>query len=169
MGYKAFFTVLLFTCFQNKAIGNSYSLYLVTEGSAQKISGKERLTSCNKIRAKQISTLLANSKLVTAYSSTSQAAMFTISTITKPLQIKTKHFSSSYPETLALQLKQQQDNAVIISNVKTISLLSSILLDKAYTGISPQLFNAIPNRLYQFSYIDGALLFTEFTLPITCH
>ena len=157
-----FFITLLFCSFSSTA--NNYSIYLVRH--AEKVSNEKdpQLTRCGISRAKQLASILSETKITQVYSTHYQRTMQTASPLAQQQKIAIKNYNPRYLEQFSLELQQKKTNTLVVGHSNTTPRLVKLLTKQDIAPLSEQEYQ----QLYQVQYIDEHVVLTILKQPKTC-
>jgi len=142
----------------------SFSIFLVRHAEKQTGEKNPSLTTCGLFRAKQLATLLSQSKVSSVYSTSYQRTMQTAQPLAKLNNVPVKNYNPKHLEQLALQLTQQKETVLIVGHSNTTPLLTELLIDRKVTPLTEEDYQF----LYQVQFIGEQKNLTVFKQPLNC-
>jgi phosphohistidine phosphatase SixA len=143
---------------------SQFTLYLTRHAEKQTIGENPGLTACGHQRANELATLLHKVPLQAVYSTAYQRTMQTATPTAKQQHIAVKLYSPKYLAQLALQLKQAEQNALIVGHSNTTITLLELLTQQTFAAMAENEYQA----LYQLQFINDHVTVTELTQPLNC-
>ena len=143
---------------------DSFSIYLVRHAEKQAVKDDPKLTSCGKLRAKQIASILEHTKIKHVYSTAYQRTMATAAPFAKQQKLAVKQYSPARLSQFSQQLLKQKENALVVGHSNTTPQLSALLRELTVEDITEKQYR----NLYQIQVSDSGKTLTLFTLPLTC-
>jgi phosphohistidine phosphatase SixA len=156
------FFYLLLSSFSS--IANNYSIYLVRHAEKLNDSKNPTLTVCGQLRAKQLASLLAPTKITHIYSTHYQRTIQTAKPFAKQQNIAIKNYNPKYLEQLSLKLQQQKVNTLVVGHSNTTPRLVTLLTKETITPLTEQDYQ----QLYHVQFIDEQVMLTIFQQPLSC-
>ena len=152
----------LFSCFSFAV--DSYSIYLVRH--AEKVTdGKNPvLTSCGKVRAELLASMLSKTNISAIYSTSYQRTMQTARPLAKLQKVAVRNYSPKHLEQFALQLKQKKENSLVVGHSNTTPMLVGLLTKQKVAPLTEQDYQ----YLYQVQVINEQTVLTVFQQPLYC-
>lgn len=141
-----------------------FSVYLVRHAEKQKNVDNPSLTKCGKIRAKQLAVLLELVPIEKIYSTTYQRTMQTAAPVSQSKNQSIKQYNPKYLPQLALEIKNQKQNSLIVGHSNTTPALIELLTETSVEKINEDNFQ----MLYQIQYINEQTLLTTIKQPLNC-
>ena len=141
-----------------------FSLYLVRHAEKQASKDNPALTACGRLRAQQLATLLEKAEIKAIYSTQYQRTLATAKPLSQQQTLAIKHYSPSGLEQFALQLKQHQQNALVVGHSNTTPMLAELLSGQGVAAISEQQYQ----NLYQIQFSNNKTTLTQFKQPLLC-
>ncbi|MCJ8321761.1 MAG: histidine phosphatase family protein [Colwellia sp.] len=141
-----------------------YSIYLVRHAEKQKDSDNPPLTSCGRLRARQLATILADVKLNTIYSTTTQRTMATALPISQVKKLAIKNYSAKNLTQFAFSLKQLKQNVLVVGHSNTTPQLVELLSDEKVLPIEDHQYQ----HLYQVQFFEDKINLTLLKQPLIC-
>lgn len=143
---------------------DSFSIYLVRHAEKQAVKDDPKLTRCGKLRAKQIASMLAQTKIKHVYSTPYQRTMSTAAPFAKQQKLAIKQYTPAKLNQFAQQLLRQKENALVVGHSNTTPQLSALLSELDVEDITEKQYR----NLYQIQVSNSGRTLTLFTLPLTC-
>ncbi len=148
---------------------DNFSIYLVRHAEKQMDQKNPSLTSCGFKRAEQLATMLHHVNLQAVYSTSYQRTLFTAKPTAKDQHLPVKHYSPKGLEQLAVHLKQQAQNALVVGHSNTTPILAALLLEKPQTKEKiPSIAENEYQLLYQIQFNENHPHVTIFRQPLKC-
>lgn len=146
------------------AANDSYSIYLVRH--AEKLAEEENpsLTACGKNRAEQLASLLSKVGISAIYSTSYQRTMQTARPLAKQKKIPVKSYSPRHLAQFSLQLRQKQENALVVGHSNTTPVLVELLAKQKVAPLNEQDYQ----YLYQVQFVNEQAVLTVFQQPLNC-
>jgi phosphohistidine phosphatase SixA len=133
-----------------------YQLYLVRHAEKQQVSSNESdpaLSVCGLAQAKALATLLQQVRLPTLYHSPYQRTRQTASALLQQGR-QLQQYQTAEADTLAQQLLQQQQSALVVGHSNTVPALVSLLTGREVPAMHEQQYGLI----YQLNFSGQQLL-----------
>jgi len=141
-----------------------YSIYLVRHAEKQKNIDNPPLTSCGRLRARQLATLLADVELKTIYSTSTQRTMATAQPISQVKKLAIKNYSGNDLTQFAFSLKQLKQNVLVVGHSNTTPQLVELLIEEKVLPIEDHQYQ----HLYQVQFFEEKINLTLFKQPLIC-
>jgi len=142
-----------------------YSIYLVRHAEKQQEGENPSLTGCGQTRAKQLASLLSQTKISQIYSSNYQRTKQTANPLAITKHITVQNYNPRNLEQLSTQLQQKKQNSLVVGHSNTTSQLAELLSKQKIAPLTEQDYQ----QLYQIQFIDEEVIVTLFKQPLTCH
>lgn len=144
---------------------DNYSIYLVRHAEKVTDSKNPALTLCGKKRAEQLATLLSEADVKAIYSTDYQRTMQTARPLAKQQKLAVKNYNPRHLEQLALQLKQKQEDALVVGHSNTTPMLVELLSNQTVAPLTEQDYQ----YLYQVQVTNEQTVLTIFQQPLDCN
>ena len=155
-------SLMAFSCCNFAA--DSYSIYLVRHAEKLTDSKNPSLTACGKERAEQLASLLSKAGISAIYSTSYQRTMQTAVPLAKQQKMAIKNYNPRHLEQFALQLKQKQENSLVVGHSNTTPRLTELLSKQEVTPLTEQDFQ----YLYQVQFTNKTTTLTILQQPLNC-
>ena len=143
---------------------NIYSIYLVRHAEKQKDSDNPALTSCGRLRARQLATVLSGVELKAIYSTSTQRTMATAQPISQIKKLAIKNYSANNLVQLAFSLKQLKQSALVVGHSNTTPHLVELLTEDKVLAIEEHQYQ----QLYQVQFFGDEVKLTLLKQPLIC-
>jgi len=154
--------ILAFSC--STFATDSYSIYLVRHAEKLADSQNPSLTACGKKRAEQLANILSKADISAIYSTSYQRTMQTARPLAKQREMPVKNYNPKHLAQLALQLRQKQENSLVVGHSNTTPELVELLAKQKVTPLNEQDYQ----YLYQVQLVDEQAVLTIFQQPLNC-
>jgi len=141
-----------------------YSIYLVRHAEKQKDVDNPPLTSCGRLRARQLATMLADTELDTIYSTSTQRTMATAQPLSQLKKLAIKNYSANDLTQFAFSLKQLKQNVLVVGHSNTTPQLTELLSGDKIAPIEDHQYQ----RLYQIQFFEDKVSLTLLKQPLLC-
>jgi len=159
-----FLTVHAFENGHQESQKDSYSLYLIRHAEKQKDQDNPLLTQCGKFRAKQLASILENTKITKIYSTSYKRTMATAAPLAKQQKLSIKNYAPNKLEQLAWQLLKEKENAVVFGHSNTTPQLAELISQTSVMPISEKQYR----RIYQITISGENRHLTLLMQPLVC-
>jgi phosphohistidine phosphatase SixA len=161
---KHLVVILLFLLAPLAKANDSFTLYLVRHAEKLTVKDDPALTQCGKLRAKQIASMLAKTKIEKVYSTSYKRTMATAAPFAKQQQLAIKNYSPANLEQFSQQLLMLKESALIVGHSNTTPQLAQLLSGENVETITEKDYRG----LYQVQVNDSSKNFTLLMQPLTC-
>ncbi len=141
-----------------------YSIYLVRHAEKQKDVDNPPLTSCGRLRARQLASILADVELESIYSTSTQRTMATAQPISQLKKLAIKNYSGSDLTQFAFSLKKLKQNVLVVGHSNTTPQLTELLSGEKIAPIEDHQYQ----HLYQIQYFQDQINVTLLKQPLLC-
>lgn len=141
-----------------------YSIYLVRHAEKQKDIDNPPLTSCGRLRARQLAIMLADVELEQIYSTSTQRTMATSQPISGLKKLAIKNYSGKDLTQFAFSLKQLKQNALVVGHSNTTPQLVELLSKEKVLPIEDHEYQ----HLYQVQFFEDKIKVTLLKQPLVC-
>jgi len=143
---------------------DNFSIYLVRHAEKQSEGKNPILTPCGELRAKQLANLLSQTNIANVYSTSYQRTRQTAQPLATLNKLAVKNYNPRHLEQLALQLKQNKENALIVGHSNTTPVLTELLSGQKVAALTEEDYQ----YLYQVQFVGGEKTLTLFKQPLVC-
>ncbi len=148
----------------HSAPGDSYNIYLVRHAEKQKTPDNPHLTQCGKFRAKQLADILRHVELKGVYSTSYNRTLETAKPIADIKKLGVKHYSPRGLMQLARQVKQNQEDVLIVGHSNTTPELASLFLGEPVDKMDETEYQ----HLFQLQVNGKKTTLVKLTQPLDC-
>ena len=161
---KALLILSLFPISWGSFSADSYSIYLVRHAEKLNDIKNPALTACGKNRAQQLASLLSKAEVESIYSTSYQRTMQTARPFAKQQKMVIRTYHPKELEQLALQLKHNKENTLVVGHSNTTPVLVELLSQQTVAPLTEQDFQ----YLYQIQFINEQAVLTILQQPLDC-
>lgn len=101
------------------------------------------LTACGQQRADQLAVYLADKAIKRVYSTNTKRTLSTAKPSATAHSVEVTHYSHKSLDTLATQLKAENQNALVVGHSNTTPQLAGLLADKSLTSLDEKNFDML--------------------------
>ena len=131
---------------------------------SKKIKDNPSLTLCGSERAQQLATMLEQAKIKTIYSTSYARTLATAKPLAEKKQLSIKNYSPRGLKQLALKLKQNKENTLVVGHSNTTPQLASLLINEDVASITEKEYQ----MLYQIQFTGTDKNLTIIKQPLRC-
>ena len=143
---------------------DSYAIYLVRHAEKLTDPKDPALTVCGNKRAEQLASLLSKTNVNAIYSTHYQRTMQTARPFAKQQKMVIRTYHPKELEQLALQLKHNKENTLVVGHSNTTPVLVELLSQQTVAPLTEQDFQ----YLYQIQFINEQTVLTILQQPLDC-
>lgn len=141
-----------------------YSIYLVRHAEKMTTETDPALTFCGRERADKLAVMLEETKLKAVYSTSFLRTMSTANPTARKHRLPVKFYDADSLDFLALTLKRDRENTLVVGHSNTTPQLVSLLTGQDIAPITEKDYQFI----YQVQFIDRQPYLTVWKHPHEC-
>lgn len=143
---------------------DNFTIYLTRHAEKSSEMKNPTLTECGTARAKLLAKMLSKAKIQAIYSTSYQRTLQTAKPLANLHKMPIKNYNPKHLEQLAMHLKRNKTNTLVVGHSNTTPQLASLLSKQQVPPLTEQDYQ----YLYQIQFIGNESMLTVFQQPLEC-